>query len=180
MAMVYRPYLSQVTKRITYILNPNYLYERDDLVQDTFTAAFRTWDNFRGDAAISTWLEAIARNKTFSWLKKEKKRDFILFDPTDCQEDEQPPHWYKSPHRWTDPHVRLWSSEIALILRNIPRSRAPRYYMELLEMQLSGMSRREIAVAINKPEDTTRFYLFQARKVLSTILVDSGITMSQL
>ena len=39
----------------------------EDLVQEVFIAAFTALPRFRGDAQLTTWLYAIATNRTRNW-----------------------------------------------------------------------------------------------------------------
>lgn len=44
-----------------------------DAVQETFLAAYRHLDRFRGDAALSTWLHRIALNTCYDLLRKRRE-----------------------------------------------------------------------------------------------------------
>lgn len=48
--------------------------DADDVLQNTFLKAWKYIGNFRGDAAIKTWLYRIATNEALSFLKNRKKR----------------------------------------------------------------------------------------------------------
>lgn len=48
--------------------------EVDELAQRSFVAAFRSIENFRGDASFSTWLISIARRQTTMFLRDESRR----------------------------------------------------------------------------------------------------------
>ncbi|OFX13643.1 MAG: hypothetical protein A2Z18_08750 [Armatimonadetes bacterium RBG_16_58_9] len=52
----------------------------DDIVQDVFVQAYRSIDNFRGDAAFSTWVYRIAVNMTIKQMKKIKARQAASID----------------------------------------------------------------------------------------------------
>lgn len=45
----------------------------EDLTQETFVRAFGSLDRFRGDAALSTWLHAIAMRTVISGLRKVRR-----------------------------------------------------------------------------------------------------------
>ncbi len=44
--------------------------EADDLVQDTFVAAFKGLENYKGDSSHRTWLFSILRNKITDYYRK--------------------------------------------------------------------------------------------------------------
>jgi RNA polymerase sigma-70 factor (ECF subfamily) len=45
--------------------------EASDLTQDTFVNAYRSWDSFRGDSQVYTWLYRIAVNLTKNRLERQ-------------------------------------------------------------------------------------------------------------
>jgi RNA polymerase sigma-70 factor (ECF subfamily) len=49
--------------------------DSEDITQDAFIKAFKNISNFKGASKLSTWIFSIARNETFQFLKKSKKRD---------------------------------------------------------------------------------------------------------
>ena len=46
----------------------------EDVVQETFLAAIRCSNSFRGDSLESTWLSSILRNKTVDVIRKRERR----------------------------------------------------------------------------------------------------------
>ncbi len=44
-----------------------------DIVQESFMKAYKNWEKFRGDAAISTWLFRITLNHSYDYLRKRQK-----------------------------------------------------------------------------------------------------------
>ena len=48
--------------------------DADDCLQNTFLKAWRSLDNFRGDAQLYTWLYRIATNETLSFLSRQQTR----------------------------------------------------------------------------------------------------------
>ncbi|QFT90886.1 RNA polymerase sigma factor SigX [Bacillus sp. THAF10] len=49
-----------------------------DLMQETFLKAFRSFDDFRGDASAKTWLYRIARNEAISYKRKKRPITYLL------------------------------------------------------------------------------------------------------
>lgn len=45
----------------------------EDLVQDTFVSAFKSYKNFRGDSAFKTWLTSILKNKIYDHYRKTSR-----------------------------------------------------------------------------------------------------------
>jgi len=46
----------------------------DDLAQETFVAAYKQQQKFRGESKVLTWLLGIARKKALQFLRTEKRR----------------------------------------------------------------------------------------------------------
>ncbi len=53
----------------------------DDLVNETFIRAFQSFDRFRGDASVRTWLHGIALNVGRNHLAKRRRRDAVELPP---------------------------------------------------------------------------------------------------
>jgi RNA polymerase sigma-70 factor (ECF subfamily) len=51
--------------------------EARDIVQDVFVEVFQSIENFRGDAALITWLYRIAVNKSLNQIKKNKNKKLL-------------------------------------------------------------------------------------------------------
>lgn len=51
--------------------------DAEDLAQDVFLEIFRTAENFRGDAKVSTWLYRIATNRSLNFIRKNKRNHFF-------------------------------------------------------------------------------------------------------
>jgi len=48
-----------------------------DIVQESFIKAYRSWERFRGESAISTWLFRITLNNAFDCLRRKKKKKTV-------------------------------------------------------------------------------------------------------
>ncbi|MBV5314698.1 MAG: RNA polymerase sigma factor [Prolixibacteraceae bacterium] len=51
--------------------------DAEDLAQDVFMEIFRTAENFRGDAKLSTWLYRIATNRSLNHIRNNKRKRFF-------------------------------------------------------------------------------------------------------
>ena len=47
--------------------------DAQDALQETFVRVYRSWDSFRGDSALSTWLYRIATNEALRILEARKR-----------------------------------------------------------------------------------------------------------
>ena len=58
--------------------------QTNDILQNTFLKAWESYDTFRGEARVSTWLFRIATNEALQHLRKQKTRRLfsLLYQPT--------------------------------------------------------------------------------------------------
>ncbi len=76
-----------------------------DLVQDTFMAAWKSQDSFKGDASIKNWLFGILKNKIVDHYRKNAKHKTDQLIDFDRQEESffnKNEHWKKDtrPQYW--------------------------------------------------------------------------------
>jgi RNA polymerase sigma-70 factor (ECF subfamily) len=69
---IYRAHVDAVYRRLTRILGP--VAEREDLTQDVFVALHRALATFRGDAALGTWIQRIAINAAYDYMRRQTRR----------------------------------------------------------------------------------------------------------
>jgi RNA polymerase sigma-70 factor (ECF subfamily) len=62
--------------RLAFSILDNY-DEAEDITQETFLAALRSLDSFRGDSAFKTWLFSISLNVCHSRLRRNKTRNYV-------------------------------------------------------------------------------------------------------
>ncbi|MEP7318128.1 MAG: sigma-70 family RNA polymerase sigma factor [Panacibacter sp.] len=93
-----------------------------DLVQDTFLAAWRNYENFKGEISEKNWLYAILKNKIIDHFRKASTR---LTDSLPGMADEENyfdevQHWTQTtaPNEWnTDSNSPIEKKEFYEILR---------------------------------------------------------------
>lgn len=51
--------------------------DAEDLAQEVFLNAYKSWNNFRGDSEISTWLYRITINLSLNFIEKSKRKNFL-------------------------------------------------------------------------------------------------------
>jgi RNA polymerase sigma-70 factor (ECF subfamily) len=74
----------------------------EDLVQDTFLAAFKARDRFACQSSERTWLVGILRHKIYDHLRRTCRERAVRADPTPIRHDEE---------RWDD--AALWLHDVA-------------------------------------------------------------------
>lgn len=127
-----------------------------DFTQETFLRAFDRLDQFRGDAAFSTWLHSIAVSTALNGLRKvdrHRKRERSL-------EDAAP---VASQRRRPEPDLRDRLHEAVDALPEI-------YRTVFLMHDLEGYRHKDIAEALGVAVGTSKARLFRAREKLRETL----------
>ena len=123
-----------------------------DFTQETFLRAWQRLDQFRGDAAFSTWLHSIAVSVSLNGLRKvdrHRKRERSL-------EDAAP---VASTSRGIDGRAR---DRLKDAVDDLPEM----YRVVFLMHDLEGYSHGEIADSLGVAEGTSKARLFRARRKL--------------
>jgi RNA polymerase sigma-70 factor (ECF subfamily) len=137
-------------------------HDAEDLAQDVFLQAFRAFGQFRGEAAVQTWLRRIAIN-TYLNKRRKKALSFMRFFG-DFGEREWEEEDLIHPDREAAGQVARQHIEEALE-RLSPRERSAfvlRFYQEL--------SLKEVAEAMTCAEGTVKSLLHRAIKKLQKAL----------
>jgi len=125
--------------------------------QDTFLRAFSRLDQFRGDAALSSWLHAIAVSITLNGLRTHKRREAFAA-PLD---EATTVAARSSEHSDPDLKSRLKSAIAAL-----PEGTRRVFVMHDVE----GFTHEEISEALGCAVGTSKSQLFRAREKLRSAL----------
>lgn len=103
-----RPHLVRLARRVTPCIE-----EAEDIVQEALLRAYRNLPRFRGEARMTTWLQAIVQNAAREWLRQKKN---VLLLPIERQGDaENAPFEFPDPGR--TPEESCQRAEMRSILR---------------------------------------------------------------
>lgn len=139
-----------------------------DLTQDTFVLAYRSFDDFRGDAAVYTWLYRIAVNVCKNRLRQKDRRQNIEAFSLDDEEKgiferitegglvDSPP----------TPERALEREEMRQFVENAISSLPADYRIVVVLRDLQGLTYREIAEAADLSVDVVKTRLARAREML--------------
>jgi len=136
----------------------------EDVVQDAFLRAYRSFDGWRGEAP-KAWLLAIVRNCFLSALASERTRAWPVSDPDVCTEaiDER------------DPEAILAKQSDAAMLRSTIEKLPEPFREALVLRELEDLSYKEIASITQVPIGTVMSRLARARQMLAALLLpESG------
>jgi len=136
----------------------------EDLVQETFLAAFKARRDFDHRAAFSTWLIAILRRKIIDHYRKDAR----TLATTDAKLDEVAPmfdhtgHWAVPPANWrSTPASQAENTEFWQVVRrclaDLPRHLAQAFELRELGMasvqeasEIAGITPRNLSVRLHR------------------------------
>jgi RNA polymerase sigma-70 factor (ECF subfamily) len=157
-ALVLR-YQSAVATTVIGMLGPG--DDADDVGQETFIRFHGALDQFRGDAALGTWLRRIAMNLSLNALKRRRRINvrFVSRDQSPAPLDEPPIDGH-------DPEVL----ERTAVVRAAIERLSPRHRPVVVLRMLDGLSTRETAEVLELPEGTVLSRLARAMAELERLL----------
>jgi len=131
-------------------------HDAEDLVQEAYLRAFKSFDGFRGGDGRG-WILAIVRNTCYTWLQQNRSQELAdVFD--------EEVHTVDDPSR--NPEAALLQGVSAQLLREA-LEKLPVEFREILVLrELEGMSYREIANLAGIPVGTVISRLARGREHL--------------
>jgi RNA polymerase sigma-70 factor (ECF subfamily) len=135
----------------------------DDLTSEVFLTVWRRAHKFRGRAAASTWLIAIARFKALDELRR--RRDTA---PDAEETDANDPA--------ADPEASCADKHRGAMLRKCLAALSPEHRTIIDLVYYHEKSVQEAAAIVGVPCATVKTRMFYARKKLATLLAAQGVT----
>ena len=135
----------------------------DDLVGDVFLDVWQKASRFEGRCQVSTWLMAIARNKTLDQLRRRRADQLdeavaaAIPDPAD------------------NPAVVLEKKDRGAALRQCLQQLSPAHREVIDLVYYHERSVEEAALIVGISENTVKTRMFYARKRLAELLAAAGI-----
>lgn len=153
------------------------LHDAEDLVQETYLRAWKSFHGFEGKSSVRTWLYRIATNTSLTALEGRQRRPLPTglgapsSDPTDDIAAREEVPWLEPlPDDSTDPSVIVGSREsvrlafIAALQHLSPRQRAVLVLREVLQWKAA-----EVADAIGTSTAAVNSLLQRARAQLDAV-----------
>lgn len=148
---IYSEYFQMVFKYLFCITSDSDLSE--ELTQETFYQAMKTYDSFRGDSKVSTWLCQIAKNL---WRKEYEKRNKVVLFPIDELSDDLPGR--------ENIEQEIWDRESKLDLYKKIQNLDEKM-REVMYLRLTGeLSFREIGEILKKNETWARVTFYRGKQ----------------
>jgi RNA polymerase sigma-70 factor, ECF subfamily len=139
-------------------------HDAEDLVQEAYLRALRSFDGFRGGDGRA-WLLTIVRNTCYTWLRQHRMEDLTeLFDE----------EIHTLERDSSNPETLLLGAADARMLRQALEELPVEFREVLVLRELEGMSYREIADLMSVPVGTVMSRLARGRERLERQLTHSA------
>lgn len=128
----------------------------NDVLQETFFAAWKSFASFRGEASLGTWLHQIAVRKAWKYLRRSRRdAHLVVVDSSQVA--------YREAAERAFPHTRMDLESAIASLPDGARS-------VLVLYEIEGFAYEEIAEMLGIAIGTVRSQLHRARRLLRTTL----------
>ena len=131
-------------------------FDADDVIQETYFAAFVGFENLRSIDLFKPWILSIARNRCNMWLRKKYGCDTVPLDML--------PETADTKTAEDDTATEL--------LERLPEENA-----SVLKLTIEGYKQREIAFLLGIPMGTVKSRLHYARKQFRSLCTPEQISM---
>jgi RNA polymerase sigma-70 factor (ECF subfamily) len=146
--------------------------EGQDLAQETFVKAYKSWGRFRGDAEVSTWLYRICLNQWKNRVRYEKRRSFWKhFSLSASTREEDKPLEIAGADAPLD--QRLQSVDRAELLQEALSRLEPEERAIVVLRDMEDKSYEAIAQELGLMLGTVKSRLARSRERLRTLLKES-------
>lgn len=133
----------------------------EDLTQETFLQAYKSFHKFRGDCEVFTWLAAIGKHVYFKYLKKKK----LHLDAANLELVTQS---YMRGDVTPEEHVQKKDVENAVrkVVENIPKK-----YRDVVTLRIyAELPFSQIAQILKISESSAKVIYFRAKKMVMEVL----------
>ncbi len=143
-------------------------HDAQDVVQDAYLRAFRSFGGFRGDNA-RPWLLAIVRNTCYTWLKQHRRAEVEVPYDDDVHGGEGCAAGSEGANDINPEAILARLDDVRLV--NEALAQLPLGYREVVVLRdIEDMSYKEIALIAGLPMGTVMSRLARGRKLLVTHL----------
>ena len=141
--------------------------EAEDIAQQAICEALRTYDSFRGESQLSTWVYGIAANLVRNHLSRAPSRVY-RFEEESVLEDVQADA--------KCPREQLEMAQLVRLLEASLGDLLPDVLQVLLMVSLDELSYQEAADQLGLPIGTVRSRVSRARAQLRRAFIEGGAT----
>jgi RNA polymerase sigma-70 factor (ECF subfamily) len=153
--------------------------EAEDLVQETFLRAFRSWDQYALGTNAKSWLFTICRNVFLRKRERAQRHEEILaLNAARVGAGSTPvanPMW--SSAQGVDPEGDFFESIVDERIISAIEELPEEYRTAVVLSDIEGLPYAEIAALMEVPVGTVKSRLFRGRRRLQQVLYDYAVEM---
>ena len=153
--------------------------EAEDLVQETFLRAFRSWDQYSRGTNAKSWLFTICRNVFLRMRERAQRHEEILaVNAARVGAGSTPvanPMW--SSVQGVDPEGEFFESIVDERIISAIEELPEEYRTAVVLSDIEGLPYAEIAALMEVPVGTVKSRLFRGRRRLQEVLYDFAVEM---
>lgn len=144
--------------------------EAQDVVQEAYLRAFARLSDFRGDAALGTWLARICIRAALDVLRQRRRS--VVIDAAQAPDQEPPPEHAMSYFAPPDgaPDAALARTELRAVLESAVQDLPPPYRSVFMLRAVQEMSVQEAAFCLDISEELVRTRYLRSRAMLRDAL----------
>ncbi len=172
----FQPFIEQYKRLVAHIVSRmvRRTEEREDVCQDVFIKIYQNINTFQFKSKVSTWVATIAYNTCVHYL--EKKRVPLLRDLHEADDGEDP--FERIGDERERPDRLAEQQDLSRHLQRAMNAMAPVYSTILTLFHVEEMKYQEIADIMDLPVGTVKSYLFRARQMMRTRLLQARVEES--
>ena len=150
--------------------------EAEDALQEAYLQAFRSISQFRGDAALSTWLSRLVLNECFGRLRRRDRRENVIPMVSANNEATQ-----SCVDESESPDAAMARAQVRSLLERRVDELPDSFRTVFVMRSVEDLSVAETALLLGIPEETVRSRHFRAKSLLRAALeVELGRAESDL
>jgi len=152
--------------------------QAEDLVQETFLRAFRSWDKYTPGTQCKSWLFTICRNVFLRQRERGQRHDEIVSENVDRSSgpfEVVNPIWVKAVK--ADPEGDFFDTIVDEVVLERIQELPEDYRTAVVLSDLEGFSYQEISEMTEVPVGTVKSRLFRGRRILQNALYDYAVSM---
>jgi len=149
----------------------------EDLVQETFLRAYRSWDRYTPGTRCKSWLFTICRNVFLRQRERRQRHDEIVAESVERRPGPfgvVNPVWAAAAEM--DPEGEFFRSIVDDRIRRAIQDLPGDYRAAVLLSDVEGLTYQEIAEVLEIPVGTVKSRLFRGRRLLQKELYDYAVS----
>ncbi len=150
----------------------------EDLVQETFLRAFKSWDQYTRGTAAKSWLFTICRNVFLRRRERSQRHDQIVSESVPragAWSDALNPLWFSLSG--VDPEGDFFDSIVDDRILEAINELPEEYRTAVVLSDIEGLPYAEIAEMMEVPVGTVKSRLFRGRRQLQRVLYEYAVEM---